>query len=161
MKNKVSVLVLILNWHFIHAQISEGGTPVSFSLDARTQEIPVIEMPAVDVPALLEEDTETDNMSGAFRFGYTHDVDIDIRKAGLQSVDVDAIMEQFSAGSQKKTDDIDVRLYDGQGNLLRQQKTKGGTVQMNVSGLPDGFYYLHIYDGVSDTPEMQQIVVEH
>ena len=55
----------------------------------------------------------------------------------------------------------DIRLYDGMGNLLRQSFSKGGTVQFNVSALPDGIYYLHIYDGVSNTPEMQQIVVEH
>jgi len=56
---------------------------------------------------------------------------------------------------------FDVRLYDGQGNLLRQTSTKGGTVEFNVSNLPDGTYYLHIYDGVSSTPEMKQIFVEH
>jgi len=55
----------------------------------------------------------------------------------------------------------DVRLFDGQGNLLRQRKANGGTVQFNVSALPNGFYYLHIYDGVSDEPEKWQIVVEH
>ena len=55
----------------------------------------------------------------------------------------------------------DVRLYDGQGNLLRQASNKGGTIQYNVSNLPDGFYYLHIYDGVSSTPEIQQIMVQH
>ena len=56
---------------------------------------------------------------------------------------------------------FDVRLYDGQGNLLRQSSTKGGTTQFNVSNLPDGLYYLHIYDGVNSTPEIQQIMVEH
>ena len=56
---------------------------------------------------------------------------------------------------------FDVLLYDWQGNLLRQKKTKGGTVQFNVSNLPDGMYYLHVYDGVNTTPEMIQIVVEH
>jgi len=56
---------------------------------------------------------------------------------------------------------FDVRLYDGQGTLLRQQTTKGGTVQFNVSNLLDGFYYLHIFDGVNKEPVMQQIVVEH
>jgi len=56
---------------------------------------------------------------------------------------------------------FDVRLYDGLGNLLRQILTKGGTVQFNVSNLLDGLYYLHIYDGISSKPEMQQIVVEH
>jgi len=55
----------------------------------------------------------------------------------------------------------DIRLYDGQGNLLRQTKNKGGTVQFNVSTLPNGIYFLHIYDGVSDTPEIRQIMVEH
>ena len=49
----------------------------------------------------------------------------------------------------------------GQGNLLRQAATKGGAVQFNVSNLPDGIYYLHVYDGVSEKPEMQQIVIEH
>jgi len=56
---------------------------------------------------------------------------------------------------------FDVRLYDVQGNLLRQQKTKGGTVEFNVANLPDNIYYLHVYDGVNSTPVMQQIVVEH
>jgi hypothetical protein len=55
----------------------------------------------------------------------------------------------------------DIRLYDGMGNLLRNSQTKGGTIQFNVSALPDGIYYLHIYDGVNVKPEMQQIVVEH
>jgi len=55
----------------------------------------------------------------------------------------------------------DIRLYNGQGNIVRHQSNKGGTVQFNVSNLPNGIYYLHIYDGVSSKPEMQQIVVEH
>lgn len=54
----------------------------------------------------------------------------------------------------------DIRLYDGQGNLLRQTSAKDGTVQFNVSNLPDGIYYLHIYDGVSANPEIHQVVVE-
>ena len=30
----------------------------------------------------------------------------------------------------------------------------------NLSTLPVGIYYLHIYDGISSTPEIQQIMVE-
>ena len=56
---------------------------------------------------------------------------------------------------------FDVRLYDGQGNLLHQQKSKGETVQFNVSNLPYGLYYLHVYDGVNSTPEMLPIIIEH
>jgi len=55
----------------------------------------------------------------------------------------------------------DVRLYDSQGNLLRQTSTKGGTIEFNVTNLPDGIYYLHIYDEVKEKPEIQQILVEH
>jgi len=71
---------------------------------------------------------------------------------------------QKSASDAKSTSadpTFDIRLYDGLGNLLRQTSTNGGTVQFNVSNLPAGNYYLHIYDGVSDKPEMQQILVEH
>ena len=53
-----------------------------------------------------------------------------------------------------------IRLYDGQGNLLRQAITKGGMVQFNVSNFPNGIYYLHIYDGENSSPEIQQIMVE-
>jgi hypothetical protein len=56
---------------------------------------------------------------------------------------------------------FDIRLYDGQGNMLRNASTQDSAVQFNVSNLPNGFYYLHIYDGVSDKPRMQQIIVEH
>ena len=55
----------------------------------------------------------------------------------------------------------DVRLYDGQGNLLRQSNAQGGIVEFNVASLPDGLYYLHIYDGVSPKPEIHQIMIEH
>ena len=55
---------------------------------------------------------------------------------------------------------FDVRLYNNQGNLLRQQQTKGDTVEFNVQNLPIGVYYVHVYDGVNSTPEMQQVIVE-
>jgi len=70
--------------------------------------------------------------------------------------------QSITEGQRLKTElSFEVRLYDSLGNLLQQQKTTGGTVQFNVSNLPDGFYYVHIYDGVSNTPTKQQIVVQH
>lgn len=60
---------------------------------------------------------------------------------------------------QEKT--FDIRLYDNQGNMLRRSTTKGGSVQFNIASLPNGIYYLHIYDGINEKPEMRQIVVEH
>ena len=81
-------------------------------------------------------------------------------------VDLDELsstgLESITDGRQLKQDKtFDVRLYDGQGNMVRQQKAKGGTVQFNVSNLPGGTYYLHIYDGVGEKPEMIQVIVEH
>jgi hypothetical protein len=54
----------------------------------------------------------------------------------------------------------DIRLYDTHGNLVRQARATGGNVQMNVSNLPIGIYYLHIYDGTTESPEIQQIIIE-
>ena len=69
------------------------------------------------------------------------------------------IESSFSSVSKSATP-YDVRLYDGLGNLLRQTATNGGTVQFNVSNLPEGVYFIHVYDGVSSTPEIHQVVVE-
>jgi len=75
--------------------------------------------------------------------------------------DTEAFDQSTSDKNVKTPTTYDIRLYDGQGNLLRQQTTKGGTILFNVSNLPDGIYYLHIYDGVNSTPEIHQIMVEH
>ncbi|MFT3737645.1 MAG: hypothetical protein QM786_02705 [Breznakibacter sp.] len=56
---------------------------------------------------------------------------------------------------------FDLRLYNPYGYLLRSAKAKGGRVQLNVSGLPNGIYYLHVHDGSGNRLEMHQIVVEH
>ena len=55
---------------------------------------------------------------------------------------------------------LDIYLYDINGNLKQQKKVKKGKVQMNVSNLQKGIYYLHIYDEGSKTPAIQQIVVK-
>ncbi len=73
-----------------------------------------------------------------------------------------AMQQTTTSGKQIKQDKtFDIRLYDGQGNLLRRATTKGSKVEFNVSNLSNGIYYLHIYDGVNEKPEMQQIMVEH
>ena len=56
---------------------------------------------------------------------------------------------------------FDIRLYDGQGNLLRQTTVKDGKTEFNINNLPNGIYYLHVHDGVNDKPELRQILVEH
>jgi len=55
----------------------------------------------------------------------------------------------------------DIRLYNMQGNLVRQTTTQGSRVQFDVSGLRDGTYFLHIYDGMNSKPEMTTVIVKH
>jgi hypothetical protein len=75
---------------------------------------------------------------------------------------IKALEQSLTKGKRIMADmTYDFRLYDGQGNLLRYRKAKGGSVQFNVANLPNGIYYLHIYNGISEKPAMRQIVVEH
>ena len=73
-----------------------------------------------------------------------------------------AFAETVTGGKRIKSDPaFDVRLYDGQGNLLRQSFAKGSDVQFKTANLPIGIYYIHVYDGVNEKPVIRQIVVEH
>jgi len=71
------------------AQISEGGTPLSFSLniDMRRGGTPLLEMPVVSNQALLMEDEIArieNEPSPLFRFGYAIDVDINLKTEGIK-----------------------------------------------------------------------------
>ena len=81
----------------------------------------------------------------------------------ILKIDVDAyIAYQIQSGQlQQSASMYDIRLYDGKGIVVNQTKVKSGIVQFNVSNLPDGIYYLHIYDGVSAKPETVPIIVNH
>ena len=78
MKKQIFFLIFIgLISQYAFSQISEGGTPISFSLDvvnARMNELPVMVMPSVNVKALQEEDARISRMVEdelrPFRFGY-------------------------------------------------------------------------------------------
>jgi len=76
-------------------------------------------------------------------------------------IDAAAHLQDLQSKSARSVPVYDVRLYNGQGTLLRQQKTKGGTVHFNVTHLLYGIYYLHIYDGISDKPVIKHILVDH
>ncbi|MBP3519015.1 MAG: zinc-dependent metalloprotease [Parabacteroides sp.] len=55
----------------------------------------------------------------------------------------------------------DIRLFNLQGSLVRSVQSKGEQISFDVSGLPGGNYFLHIYDGESQKPLVQQIVIKH
>ncbi|MDR0505677.1 MAG: T9SS type A sorting domain-containing protein [Dysgonamonadaceae bacterium] len=55
----------------------------------------------------------------------------------------------------------EAKLYNQSGSQVRSMTFTGDKTQLNVSDLPAGIYYLHIYDGVNDKPEIRQIIVQH
>jgi hypothetical protein len=76
----------------------------------------------------------------------------------ILTVDLDAI----TAVGQRQSLTYDIRIYDMQGNMQRQTpNSKGGKITFNLSNLPDGSYFLHIYDGIKKTPEIYKILVKH
>jgi len=92
------------------------------------------------------------NSSSSYILAYPNPVN------NILTIEIDAVAAQNFLPVQAKLT-FDVRLYDVQGNLLRNAKTDGGTVEFNVANLKDGIYYLHVYDGVNSTPEIHQIVI--
>ncbi len=63
------------------AQISSGGTPVSFRKAVRS-DIHTVTMPRVDVAALLAEDSIEQGKGIPYRFGFPFEVDYDLDNSG-------------------------------------------------------------------------------
>ena len=66
----------------------------------------------------------------------------------------------LSEADDRRQNVFDVRIYDSRGNMVRQVVTEDGSVEFDLSGLPDGNYYLRICNGV-DEPMIQPVVVEN
>ncbi|MCL1942445.1 MAG: zinc-dependent metalloprotease [Candidatus Azobacteroides sp.] len=96
---------------------------------------------------------------------YPNPVDdvLNIEINGEAGAQIRSMEEQTITGSKTILQDAtyDIRLYDGMGTLLRRATVKSGKVEFDVSNLADGIYYLHIYDGINEKPEMTQIIVQH
>jgi hypothetical protein len=56
---------------------------------------------------------------------------------------------------------LDVKLYNSLGILQRQAISSGENVIFDLSGLNNGIYVLHVYDGIADKPEVHKIIVSH
>jgi len=67
-----------------------------------------------------------------------------------------------NANSQSAGVIYDILLYNEMGMQLRKTNSNGkAIVQFDVSNLPNGIYYVHIFDGVKSTPEIHKIIVQH
>ena len=74
-----------------------------------------------------------------------------------------ALIRENRLGSQsnKITPTYDIRLHNIMGVIVRSEKTKDTKVEFDVSNLPNGFYFLYVYDGIIPTPEFHTVVVSH
>ncbi len=79
----IFVLFVLLN-NIIHAQLSEGGKPLSFNKHFQPSKPVIFEyMPAVDLKALKAEDAVNDESKGPFRFGFNHYVNLNLNNSGI------------------------------------------------------------------------------
>jgi hypothetical protein len=70
-------------------------------------------------------------------------------------------LEKFVHTKNKTSASCDIRLYDSQGKIYRQTKATDGTVEFSVSNLPNGIYFLNIYNESISKPETHKIIVKH
>lgn len=61
----------------------------------------------------------------------------------------------------KEIKSYDVRLFNLQGVLKLTIRSTGERVSLDVSNLPNGNYFLHIYDKKEKDPVVQQIIIQH
>jgi lysyl endopeptidase len=74
-------------WH-AHCQVSYGGEPNNWHDKTLSSEIPFERMPEVDVAVLAAEDAITDQYKDQpYRFGYEHEVSLDMSNSGRVTTD--------------------------------------------------------------------------
>jgi hypothetical protein len=55
----------------------------------------------------------------------------------------------------------EIKLFNSMGVLVLQTTAPAGSNPLNVSGLPNGLYILHVYDGSNSPPQTQNIIISH
>ncbi|MFQ6008954.1 MAG: trypsin-like peptidase domain-containing protein, partial [Candidatus Zixiibacteriota bacterium] len=81
----VSFIVCITLTTTLVAQVSMGGTPISFTRTTRA-DIHTVTMPPVDVAALLAEDSIEQSKGVPYRFGYPFEVSYNLNNSGTWEV---------------------------------------------------------------------------
>lgn len=120
--------ILLLFFTTLFSQITKPGELKSNKSERlrKTNEIPLISLPSFDVQQMLTEDKENEKQIGPMRFAKVFDVDIDIKKNGLEE-----------------------KLEDGKGTLWRLRIESPGAFSLNFIfndyKLPEGAE-LYIYN---------------
>ena len=98
-------------------------------------------------------------------FSYYLNPASDVLTVNIDREAVSRVQSLMSAGSFQNDRSVpepafDILLYDNRGNRVRQASSQGGDTELDVADLPEGIYFLHIFDGVNNTPDIRLIVIE-
>ena len=98
-------------------------------------------------------------------FSYYLNPASDVLIVNINEEAVSSVQSLMSAGSIQSDRSVpdptfDILLYDSRGNRVRRASSKGGDTEFDVANLPEGIYFLHIFDGVNSTPDIRLIVIE-
>jgi hypothetical protein len=110
---------------------------------------------------------ECGSMSYSSMFTVSPNPVSDVLSISLDQTAVASLQQQQSLLSSSVSNllsaTFDIRLYDSNGTLQRQSSVLGqNTAQLNVSNLPGGIYFLHIYNGQTlSKPQVHRIVINH
>jgi hypothetical protein len=55
----------------------------------------------------------------------------------------------------------EIKLFNITGSQVRHTSSQTGSIALDVSGLPNGLYILHVHDGTNNPPLTQSIIVYH
>jgi len=78
------------------------------------------------------------------------------------SVDQPAMIEKYrAAGKAVSNLSYDIRLYNTSGTMALQTTSGSSRIQLSISNIPDGIYFLHLYDGIDNAPEVKQVIIKH
>ena len=87
MRRIMLILVLGFFFHTVKAQISTEEIPYSWSRssgEVMKQSIPIVTLPHLDMKAINQEDVENEDFWGTpVRFGFSHDVNLDLSNSGV------------------------------------------------------------------------------
>jgi hypothetical protein len=75
--------------------------------------------------------------------------------------DMDVFDSQVNRQVYTQAPSFDIRMYNIMGVMVKQASSSGEDVQLDVSALQKGSYVIHIYDGISATPQVQKIQITH
>lgn len=74
---------------------------------------------------------------------------------------IEELQEQTFRSATIQQKYYDVRLFNTQGSLVRSVQSAGEQISLDVSGLPGGNYFLHVYKNGTTEPQVHKIIIRH